>query len=342
MIKNNSNKIKGENTMINETNTCLENVSNNNEVTKINVTTNKKVRDNTKHKCDVLFQTQLTISGENYRYNKKHIEKDLMRLGLISEKLPKYSKYQNRISFVITHKVKDYSIQGFLNNGKTKYAKVGIFKDLRKDIHKCIFGDEDCWHRRHAEIRNNTKEFLNIKNTLENLNYISSTSEKFDQKSFDYLINESNEIEQQVHLIDTENESGGSEYMRKVLNGGYSSNDYDCEIVRMYNLSYTVGLINRFIQYITPEKFEDHFKLKEHLDNVEKEYSKEKDVSVQFKLNKVFDVNITRTVDDTDETLIRKARESIFENYVRDHVLNMNDNLLINDLVVSEIEKSNQ
>ena len=110
----------------------------------------------------------------------------------------------------------------------------------------------------------------------------------------------------------------------------------------MYNLCYTDDLINRFTQYITPEKFEDHFKLKEHLDNVEKEYSKEKDVSVQFKLNKVFDVNITRTVDDTDETLIRKARESIFENYVRDHVLNMNDNLLINDLVVSEIEKSNQ
>ena len=142
--------------MINETNTCLENVSNNNEVTEINVTTNKRVRDNTKHKCDVLFQTQLTIGGENYRYNKKHIEKDLMRLGLISEKLPKYSKYQNRISFVITHKVKDYSIQGFLNDGKTKYAKVGVFKDLRKDIHECIFGNKNHFGRRYAEIRNNT------------------------------------------------------------------------------------------------------------------------------------------------------------------------------------------
>ena len=185
--------------MINETNTCLENVSNNNEVTKINVTTNKKW-EIIKHKCDVLFQTQLTISGENYRYNKKHIEKDLMRLGLISEKLPKYSKYQNRISFIITHKVKDYSIQGFLNNGKTKYAKVGIFKDLRKDIHKCIFGDEDCWHRRHAEIRNNTKEFLNIKNTLENLNYISHF-----RKVLDYLINESNDWTTSS-FNDTENE----------------------------------------------------------------------------------------------------------------------------------------
>ena len=328
--------------MINETNTCLENVSNNNEVTKINVTTNKKVRDNTKHKCDVLFQTKLTIGGENYQYNKKHIENDLMRLGLIYDKLPKYSKYQNEISFVFSHKVKDYSIQGFLNNGKTKYAKVGIFKDLRKDIHECIFGDEDCWHPRSAEIKRNTKEFLNIKNTLENLNYISSTSEKFDQKSFDYLLNESNEIKQQVHLIDTENESGGSEYMRKVLNGGYSSNDYDYDIVGMYNCSDSRNHIDRHTQYITPEKFEDHFKLKEHLDNVEKEYLKDKDVSVQFKLNKVFDVNLTRTADDTDETLIQKARESIFEKYIKDNVLNQNNNLFINELVVSEIEKSNQ
>ena len=320
-----------------QSNTLLESDLNKNQLTKINVITKKKVRDNTNHNCDVLFQTKLTISGDNYRYNKKNIEVNLLKLELINDNLLKYSKYKDDISFVFTHKVKNYSIQGFLNDGKTKYAKVGVFNSLKKDIHKCIFGDKDHYSPRRADIKKNTKNFLKIQSTLENLNHISSTSTKFDQKSFNYLMNESNEIEQQVHLIDTENESGGAEYMRKVMHGGFSSTDYDYNIVRMY--SSNNSLIDRFTQYITPEKFEDHFKLKEYLNNLEEEYSKEKNVSVKLKLNKVFDVNLIKTVDDTDESLIQKARQFVFREYVRNSVSDMNDTSLIDDLIVSEIQK---
>ena len=71
-------------------------------------------------------------------------------------------------------------------------------------------------------------------------------------------------------------------------------------------------------------------------------YSKEKNVSVKLKLNKVFDVNLIKTVDDTDESLIQKARQFVFREYVRNSVSDMNDTSLIDDLIVSEIQKWNQ
>ena len=80
-----------------QSNTLLESDLNKNQLTKINVITKKKVRDNTKHNCDVLFQTKLTISGDNYRYNKKNIEVNLLKLELINDNLPKYSKYKDDI-----------------------------------------------------------------------------------------------------------------------------------------------------------------------------------------------------------------------------------------------------
>ena len=58
-------------------------------MTTIKSTTEKKERDDTIHKCDVLFLTQLTIGGDNYRYNKKHIEKKLISLD--SKLYPKLS-----------------------------------------------------------------------------------------------------------------------------------------------------------------------------------------------------------------------------------------------------------
>ena len=66
-------------------------------MTTLNLTTTKKVRDNTTHNCDLLFLTKLTIGGDNFRYNKKHIELELLKLGIIQDKLPKYSKHFTEI-----------------------------------------------------------------------------------------------------------------------------------------------------------------------------------------------------------------------------------------------------
>ena len=292
-------------------------------MTTINSTTEKKERDDTIHKCDVLFLTQLTIGGDNYRYNKKHIEKKLISLGLTHDKLPKYSRYRNSISFVLTHKVKNYSIQGFLNThtlysgGKSKFAKVGVFRDLNKDIKDCIFGDEDhASYMRNARLRENTEKFSEMRNTLKTLNNRTcTTSTKFDEESFNYIMSQADEIKQQVFLIDDENENGGAEYMRKVMNSGYSTGDYDYDIVSIYQSS-NRNHIERFTQYITPEKFEEQFKLKEHLDNLEKEYSKDKDVSVKLCLNKTFDIKLTRTLDDTDESLMSRAKDILYSNLI--------------------------
>ena len=311
-------------------------------MTTIKSTTEKKERDDTIHKCDVLFLTQLTIGGDNYRYNKKHIEKKLISLGLTNDKLPKYSRYRNSISFVLTHKVNDYSIKGFLNDnssysgGKSKFVKVGVFRNLNKDIKDCIFGDEEYHssYMKNARLREDTEKFSEIRNTLDTLNNLSTTfhSRPSATESFDYIMSQTDEIKQQVFLIDNENENGGAEYMRKVLNSGYSTCDYDYDIVSIYQSSDRLHMnfeqnIERFTQYITPEKFEEQFKLKEYLDNLEKEYSKDKDVSVKLELNKTFDIKLTRTLDDTDESLMCRAKDILYDNLI--NTLKTSDDIIV-------------
>ena len=94
--------------------------------------------------------------------------------------------------------------------------------------------------------------------------------------------------------------------------------------------------IERFTQYITPEKFEEQFKLKEYLDNLEKEYSKDKDVSVKLELNKTFDIKLTRTLDDTDESLMCRAKDILYSNLI--NTLKTSDDIIAISNKESECE----
>lgn len=314
-------------------------------MTTIKSTTEKKVRDDTTHKCDLLFLTKLTIGGDNYRYNKKHIELELLKLGIIQDKLPKYSKYREDISFVFTHKVKNYSIKGFLNNRKThsggnsKFVKVGVFRDLKSDIDECVFGEVNNFSR-YAHSKKRPEQWSEITSTLGTLNFLSNTfnSRPSVQESYHYILSQTDQIQQYLFPIDNEDESGGAKYMDKVMGyRGYGSNDYDGDIVCVYGqMEGSKNLIDRFTQYITPEKFEEHFKLKEHLDNLEKEYSKDKDVSVKLELNKTFDIKLTRTLDDTDESLMCRAKDILYSNLI--NTLKTSDDIIAISNKESECE----
>ena len=316
-------------------------------MTTLNLTTTKKVRDNTTHNCDLLFLTKLTIGGDNFRYNKKHIELELLKLGIIQDKLPKYSKHFTEIRFTFTHKVNNYSIKGFLNNnstysgGNSKFCKVGVFRDLKSDIDECVFGEDTGYSNRYAHSTKRPEQWSEITSTLGTLNFLSNTfhSRPNARESYNYILGQTDQIQQYLFLIDNENENGGAKYMDKVLGyQGYSSNDYESDIVGLYKqMTGSKKLIDRFTQYITPEKFEEHFKLKEHLDNLEKEYSKDKDVSVKLELNKTFDIKLTRTVNDTDESVLQKAKEIVFNSYFK---AARNDE--INHSFINDIRHANQ
>jgi ABC-type antimicrobial peptide transport system permease subunit len=286
-------------------------------MTKIKRTVDKTVkrkRDDVTHKCDVLFLTKLTIGGDNFKYRKKDIEKKLIELELTTE-LKKYSKYNTDISFVVSHKVKDYSLIGFLKDENTKYNKLGVLCNLNKDIKTCIFGNEKHNHVRSAILSEETEQFSKIRNTLETLNNLSATSEKFDDASFKYLLTQTTQIQQQLYLVDNDSEEGGSEYMRKVTNGGYGSGDYDYDIVSFYNCT-SRNHIERFTKSITSENFEEQFKLKEYLDKLEENFNSKVDHKFTIDLNKTYEVTFTDDVNIDKNVLSEKAINIVIKKIV--------------------------
>ena len=127
---------------------------------KIDNTIIKKRRDDTVHNCDLIFFTNLKITDYAYKNNKKNIEERLLQLNYIKEPLPKYSKKNSRIECLVTHRITDFKLKGFVDSNfqeNSDFKKVE--RDCRDLLNSCFFKSEDRSYFDKCAAKSETEKF---------------------------------------------------------------------------------------------------------------------------------------------------------------------------------------
>ena len=279
----------------------------------INNTQKTILRDDVTHKCDVYIATRLIINRDNYKYNKNIFETDLFKHKFISEKLPRYSKHSNSFSILITHIVRDYELNGFKMNCGNSYAFHGVVKNLNIEFKNCILQNNESksWseYNNTFDIRNDKEDFVRCLKNYETFNELLGYEDNLscdlkDSERIEYFLSIANSIEQQVFFL----EAKSAEHLNKGIRSQrmICSSDNDYDLIYMNKRSY-----DRSKGFIDRDKFEEKFKLKEHLYKLEQKYLSSKDFKIKLNLNKDFEVNLTATSDETKEDLLHRAKSEI-------------------------------
>ena len=308
-------------------------------MTKINSTSNRVVRDNITHKCDVIFCTTLRIDGEYYKNNKKEISDTLLLYKKINAELPRYSQRNDSVSILLKHRFNDYEITGFLDERNTQendkyYSKsrvAGVFCNLQSEIKTHLFEQDEVHGDVSADKDRNTQKFVELLNVLKKLNTTTNDITSNDE-GLDWFLSKTTEIRMNVFFVDKKELDTK---WKDALFGlsGYNSDSFLLDYVQFHS---SRGMVDVKDYIISAINFEETFKLKEVFNNLEKEYSQDKDVSVKLKLNKTFDIKLTRSHDDTEESLMYKAKEILYSNLIE----SLTDNPMSDDvLAISNKER---
>ena len=261
-------------------------------------------RDDKVHNCDLVFFTKLTIRDNAFKDNKKFIEERLLQLDYIKEPLPRYSKNNDSIECLITHRIKDFNLRGFKQpNSDDSHVFNGVVNNCQNLIKSCFFKNIsklDLMRDVFATNWHPTK-LQQQKEVLKKLQHISNEDNNEVVETF---LTFTNQIRQFVSAVSKDFDF--SNLRRATYN-------FDRYGLSYYPLGLEDNQINSLMNTINFEDVDKEFKINEAFANKEKEYSEEENIHFNFNLNKKIDISLTSKPNETKENLIERAKELIIK-----------------------------
>ena len=265
----------------------------------------KRKRDDKVHNCDLIFFTRFNISGDYFKLNKKVIECNLQLEKYIQNPLPRYSKHNDRVSCLITHRINNFNLRGWKrDNTDDSYSFEGVAKDCVGLVKDTIWKDK--FEYSLLPISSETNNPIQFKKQIDVFFKLQELNNNPESEIVNLFLTYATEIIQDVIIVD---KSFDIQNERQTYNWG------NPQRVKETLLNFHAGLdetqTNKFVSYMSFDKIDDEFKITEAFAEKEKEYSKLEDIHINFNLSKDIELSLTSELDETKEDLIERAKQVV-------------------------------
>ena len=266
----------------------------------------QRKRDDKSHNCEMIILTRLNISDNYFKLNKKEIEETLLREKYIDKPLPRYSKTNDSVSLLITHRINNFQLRGWKReNSDDSFSLVGVTSDCLGLIKSSIWGNlERNYFNSICSERNNPMKFnkqLEVFFKLQELNNNPETD------IVNLFLTHATDIKQDV-VIDHINLDIENEINSYVCGGNVGRTQ---SILKSYHYGLEKSQTDKFVSHMSFGKIDDEFKITEAFSNKDKEYSKQENIHINFNLSKDIELSLTSKADETEEDTIERAKDIV-------------------------------